>query len=77
MYPIREQGRYPVAVMVSVLVTVAVFVFMHRLISGGALQIDTDNLMVSVDIYRNLNRSRLRKRCQISPLRSRRWRLCL
>lgn len=43
--------RYPVAVCVSLLVTAAIFVFMHRLISGGPLQVDMDNLMVSVDIY--------------------------
>lgn len=51
MYLTRDQWRYPVAVTVSVLVTVAIFLFMYRLISGSPLQIDTDNLMVSVDIY--------------------------
>lgn len=35
----------------SVLVTTAIFLFMHRLISGNPLKIDTDNLVVSVDIY--------------------------
>ena len=43
--------RYPVAVAVSLLVTACIFVFMHRLISGGPLQVDTGNLMVQVDIY--------------------------
>jgi protein TonB len=43
--------RYPVAITISVLATVAIFLFMHRLISGGPLQIDTDDFMVSVDIY--------------------------
>jgi periplasmic protein TonB len=43
--------RYPVAITISVLATVSIFLFMHRLISGSPLQVDTDNLMVSVDIY--------------------------
>lgn len=32
-------------------VTTVIFLFMHRLISGDPLKIDTDNLVVSVDIY--------------------------
>lgn len=47
----KNSLRYPVAIAVSILVTVAIFSFMHRLISGNPLQIDTDNLMVSVNIY--------------------------
>lgn len=43
--------RYPVAIVVSIAVTAAVFVFMHKLISGSGLQVDIDSLTVSVDIY--------------------------
>lgn len=43
--------RYPVAIATSILATLAIFLFMHRLIGGGPLHIDTDNLMVSVNIY--------------------------
>ncbi len=48
---LRQDLRYPSAVLASLLVTVLIFLFMHRLISGDPLRIDTDNLMVSVDIY--------------------------
>jgi protein TonB len=51
MHVDKKRLRYPVAIATSVVATVAIFIFMHRLISGGPLQIDTDNLMVSVDIY--------------------------
>jgi protein TonB len=51
MHVDKKSLRYPVAIVTSVLVTTAVFLFMHKLISGSPLQIDTDNLMVSVDIY--------------------------
>jgi hypothetical protein len=51
MRPSKESLRYPAAVTASLLATAAIFVFMHKLISGGPLQIDTDNLMVSVNIY--------------------------
>ena len=46
-----ERLHYPVAIVVSLVMTSAIFVFMHRLISGSPLQVDTDNLMVQVDIY--------------------------
>jgi protein TonB len=43
--------RYPVAIMVSVVMTTVIFIFMNKLISGSPMQVDTDNLMVSVNIY--------------------------
>ncbi len=43
--------RYPVAIATSLLVTAAIFVFMHRLISGNPLQVAMDNFSVQVDIY--------------------------
>ncbi|HNE26068.1 MAG TPA: hypothetical protein PLH12_02895, partial [Pseudomonadales bacterium] len=48
---IAQKNRFFLAVAVSVAVTTVIFLFMHRLISGDPLKIDTDNLMVSVDIY--------------------------
>lgn len=46
-----QKKQLLIAVVVSVVVTTVIFLFMHRLISGDPLEIDTDNLMVSVDIY--------------------------
>lgn len=48
---LRDHGRYPVAIAVSVVVTAAIFIFMHKLISGTPLQVDTDNIVTSVNIY--------------------------
>jgi TonB family protein len=47
----REYIRYPVAIVLSVLVTAAVFIFMHKLISGTPKQVDTDNIITNINIY--------------------------
>ncbi len=43
--------RYPVAIAASLVVTACIFVFMHKLISGSPLQVDTDNIVTSINIY--------------------------
>ena len=48
---LRSALRYPVALLVALVVTVAIFSFMQRLISGNPLQVATDSVPVSVNIY--------------------------
>jgi protein TonB len=43
--------RYPVAIAVSLLVTTVTFVFMHKLLSGTPVQVDTANIVTSINIY--------------------------
>lgn len=51
MKTLTQNKQLLIAGVASVLVTTAIFLFMNRLISGDPLKIDTDNLVVSVDIY--------------------------
>ena len=51
MKTLTQNKQLLIAGVASVLVTTAIFLFMNRLISGDPLKIDTDYLVVSVDIY--------------------------
>lgn len=44
-------ARYAIALAVSIAVTCAVFIFMHKLISGTPKQVDTDNIITNINIY--------------------------
>ncbi len=46
-----QRLRYPVAIGFSLFATACIFLFMHRLIGGSPLTVDTGNLTVQVDIY--------------------------
>ena len=47
----RNAVRYAVGIAASLAVTGAVFVFMHKLISGTPLQVDTANIVTSINVY--------------------------